>query len=408
MEPTLTLMAAKKTSRSRLKVTIGYYLAFLALGVAIATLGPTLPGLSAQTHVSLGAISFLFVARSFGYLLGSFVGGRVYDRFSGHPVMVVLLISMAICLFVIPLVPFLWLLVVVMLLFGMGEGAVDVGCNTLIVWVHGSRVGPYLNGLHFFFGVGAFLAPLLIGQAILITGGIQWAYWLLIILILPGVFWIWRLPSPVAPVHEPDADGRSANFLLVFLSALLLFLYVGAEAGYGGWILTYAITLGLADQVAGAYLTSVFWGALTAGRLISIPLSTKFRPEMILIVDLGICLLALAALILGREIAWIVWAATILLGAGMASFFPTVVSWAERRVALTGKVLGWFLLGAGVGGMFLPWAIGQLFERVGPKMMVTVILGDLLAALAVFLFLARAARPRARQSETGGRAGIEL
>ena len=34
--------------------------------------------------------------------------------------------------------------------------------NPLLVWVHGDEVGPAMNGLHFFFGVGAFLSPIII------------------------------------------------------------------------------------------------------------------------------------------------------------------------------------------------------------------------------------------------------
>jgi hypothetical protein len=33
---------------------------------------------------------------------------------------------------------------------GMAEGALDVGGNTLLVWVHQEKVGPFMNGLHFF------------------------------------------------------------------------------------------------------------------------------------------------------------------------------------------------------------------------------------------------------------------
>ena len=55
------------------------------------SLGPTLPGLAEQTHTALGAISLLFTAHALGYMLGSFLGGRLYDRIPGHPVMAAML-----------------------------------------------------------------------------------------------------------------------------------------------------------------------------------------------------------------------------------------------------------------------------------------------------------------------------
>jgi fucose permease len=72
----------------------------------------------------------------------------------------------------------------------------------------------------------------------------------------------------------------------------------------------------------------------------------------------------------------------------MASIFPTAVSWAEHQVGITGRITAWFFVGASLGGMFMPWLIGQLFEPVGPWIAITIILVDLMAALAVFGLLA--------------------
>ena len=48
-----------------------------------AVLGPTLPYLAKFTQTSFSQISLLFIARSLGYLAGSFIGGYLYDRVSG-------------------------------------------------------------------------------------------------------------------------------------------------------------------------------------------------------------------------------------------------------------------------------------------------------------------------------------
>ena len=57
--------------------TIGYFAAFVAIGLETAALGPTLPGLAEQTNTQLDAISILFPAHSLGYMFGSFFGGRL-------------------------------------------------------------------------------------------------------------------------------------------------------------------------------------------------------------------------------------------------------------------------------------------------------------------------------------------
>ena len=50
---------------------------------------------------------------------------------------------------------------------------------------------------------------------------------------------------------------------------------------------------------------------------------------------------------------------------------------AVRRMRITGRVTGWFFVGASVGGMTLPWVIGQFFESVGPRATIVILLIDL-------------------------------
>jgi fucose permease len=370
----------------RISKTIGYYAAFIALGLVTASLGPTLPDLAAHTQTQLGEISFLFTARALGYLLGSFLGGRLYDRVSGHSLMAAALIVMATMATLTPLLSLLWLLAVVLLILGMAEGTVDVGGNTLLVWVYRHKVGPFMNGLHFFFGAGAFLSPIIIAQTVSVSGDIIWAYWVLALLMLPVVIWLLRLPSPTAQtVSKGDpAGGRRIDHLLVALIALFFVLYVGAEVGFGGWIFTYAVALNLSSETTAAYLTSAFWGALTLGRLLSIPIAVRVRPRSILLGDLVGCLASVGIILLWPNSLTALWLGAFGLGFSMASIFPTMISLAERRMTITGRISGWFFVGASTGSMSLPWLIGQLFESVGPRVMVFTVLVDLIVAVFIF------------------------
>jgi len=367
--------------------TIGYYIAFISLGMVAASLGPTLPWLAENTKTQLGQISLLFTARSVGYFLGSIMGGRLYDRIPGHLLFASMLVVMAACMVVVPLTSTFWLLVAFLLLLGIGEAYVDVGGNAMLVWVHGRDVGPYMNALHFFFGVGAFLSPIIIAWVIASTDGITWAYWLLALLILPVALYMSQLASPEAPAKIVDGIKVEVNYMLVGLSALFMALVVGAEVSFGGWIYTYALALDLASVKSAAYLTSAFWGALTLGRLIGIPIAARFRPRSILLVDLLGCIASVALILAFSTSTNMVWIGAAGLGFSMASIFPTVLSWAERRMTMSGSVTSWFLIGASVGAMTLPWFIGQLFEAIGPQVTMMLILVDLVAALLVFSVL---------------------
>lgn len=367
--------------------TASYYLAFISLGTVGAILGPTLLQLADNTGVKLSQISFLFAARSIGYVIGSLLGGRLYDRQPGHPVMSLMLVILAAALALMPIISLFWLLVAVVLAAGTMEGIVDVGGNTLLVWLYRHHVGPFMNGLHFFFGVGGIMAPLLIAQVIQWNGDIHWVFWLLALLPLPTALWLLRLPSPIAQPTSVEGASGQVDRRLVALTILFFLLYTGVEVSFSGWIFTYTVKQHLATEAAAAYLTSAFWGAFTLSRLISIPISLRVRPRYILLWDLIGTLISLAILVIWPNSEVALWVGVLGVGLSIASVFPTTMSLAARRMNVTGQIAGWFFVGASIGATILPWLIGYLFDSLGAYMLPIALLLDSALALGVLLIL---------------------
>lgn len=360
--------------------TAGYYAAFIGLGIAMGVIGPTLPGLARQTQSHLDALGFLFTARSLGYLLGSVVGGRLYDRLAGHAVAAAALLGIAALLALIPLLPLLWLLSAAFCVLGICDSLLDVGGNTMLVRQHGEKSSPFMAGLHFFFGVGAFIAPIVVGWAISVTNNIAWAYWLLALLMLPPALWLVRQPSPAVHMESTAATAGRADRPLVGLIALLFFFYVGVEVGFSGWISSYAVAMKLATEVDAAYLASAFWGVFTLGRLGAIPLSVRIRPRYVLLADILGALAFLGLIYLLPHSRPALWVGTVGTGLCIGSIFPTSLNLASRRITLTGRITGLFFAVASVGSMTLPFAVGQLLDRIDPH---TAMLGLWLDAFAV-------------------------
>lgn len=325
----------------KLAQSASYFIAFVALGLAMASLGPTLPALAEQTRASVGEISYLFTVRSFGFLLGSLFGGRLFDRMRGHHVMAAMIFAMSATMALMPVITALGVLLVVMLVLGTAEGAVGVGGNALLVWVHQSRVAPFMNALHFFYGVGGFISPLIIARTFSIQNTTAVPYFVLGLLILPAAALLLRLPSP----QNQQASGESStpnhiNYRLVALIALLLCLYIGAEVSYGSWIYSYVIKMSLGDEQMAAYLTSIFWGALTAGRLLGVPIAARLRPRTILLADLIGCFISIGIALLWSTSLAAITIASVCIGLSMASIYPTALTFAERRMRITGQVTG--------------------------------------------------------------------
>jgi hypothetical protein len=72
--------SASRGGEGKIAITATYYAGLLTLGLAVAVIGPSLPRLAAHTGSTLSRISYLFTAYSLGYLLGSLISGRLFDR----------------------------------------------------------------------------------------------------------------------------------------------------------------------------------------------------------------------------------------------------------------------------------------------------------------------------------------
>ena len=374
--------------------TAAYYLSFIILGLTTAASGPSIPTLAEHTSSGLDRISLIFIFSSLGYIAGSYLGGLAYDRVPAHRLMVLTLVIMAIASALIPISRSMAMLLSAMFLTGIASGTLDVGCNTLILWTHKEKAGPFLNGLHFFFGVGSLLAPQLIGQFLSKTDDILWAYLIFSIVCIPTAIWLWFLPNPPKQAHTEEAKPVVFPLVPVFLVVVMFLFYVGLELGFGNWIYTYTFKLGLGDITTAANLNSIFWGTFTLGRLLGIWISTRLRSQTILFMDILGCAIGIAVIMLWKDSSAALWIGTIMLGLSMASVFPTFIILAGERMQVTGAITGWFLVGSGTGGMLLPWLLGQIFARTGPSAMTTVLLVDLIGLfLFLLIFLARKTEP---------------
>ena len=393
--------------------SIGYFALFMCGGLDMAVIGPTLTNLAGQTGSTLGEIGMVFFLGAGGVSLGTLLGGWTLDRTSGRLVLGSAQIISGSLLFLVPNVRWYVLLLALFVVKGIAGGVVGTGANTLIQWTHGAKAGPFVNALHFFFGLGAFLSPFLLG--LLLTAGAVYsnAYTLLALFdISVGVAVLLRLSPPQPPqmAHsEAGATGTQRSYLapIVVAAMLFLFFYVSAEITFAGWLPTYAVNLGLADAARAAYLTSLFWLAFTLGRLISIPVAVRFSSAHVLVAALVGCAGFLCLLVVFPDSPQVMWLSAAGVGFSMAPMWPSGYNLAVQSIHLTARIGAVIMLGDSIGGMVLPGLMGLFIERAGAEAMTKLVLASMgataLAFGAIVLFRARrhALTPRVSDSAPG-------
>jgi FHS family Na+ dependent glucose MFS transporter 1 len=205
------------------------------------------------------------------------------------------------------------------------------------------------------------------------------------------------LPGSPRSAHVADgpagaAQPRPLPVGVILTAAFFLFFYVGAEIAFGGWIYTYAVELGLAPSVQAAYLTSGFWLAFTIGRLLSVPLATRYTPRQLIAAALLGCVGFMGLVLAFADSSAVLWVAALGTGFCMAPVYPSGFTLAVQGLRLTGRASSVILLGDSFGAMILPWLVGEVLGAAGPRALVYLVLGSLVFDLVAFAGLLRARR----------------
>lgn len=370
-------------------LTYIYFLSFISLGLVSGAIGPSIPSLAENTNSSLNEISSLFIFSSLGYVAGSFLAGYLFQKIPGNKVLVVVIVLLGVCVGLIPVIHSIWLLVGMIFLIGIMQSNLDVGGNTLLVWLHGNKVAPFMNSLHFFFGLGSFIAPLIIAQSLRGTQTINIAFWIMSILIILPVPFFLSLKSPENPdesksITKENARPKSDKRIISLLIMFFLF-FAGAEITFSNWIYTHGLKSGFLTIETSAYLTSAFWGTFMIGRFLGIGVSRRFTSLQIIWVDLIGGLSSLLLMLVFPNSVLVLWVCSALIGLFVATGFPTGMNLAEEMNAVSARITSLFFVSASISAMISPWIVGQFIERSNSQILIWVVMINLILATVAML-----------------------
>lgn len=367
-----------------------YLVGFVVLGSALSLAGPALSHLRDRVGTDDGGISLVFVGSSSGYMFGSFIGGRFLDRGRGHQMWSGCMVTSIAMIVVISQLRDLAPLVCAFVVLGVVCGVGDVSGNTLVVWSRPESPGSALNALHLFFAVGALSAPLLTNRAIAWSHSLWPVAVPLAVLTAVCCSVLLSTPAPMktrAADHSSGAEAASVRRSQLAVVGLFFFVYVALEVGFANWIHTYVEKVKPGDATTATGITAIFWVGFTIGRVVSIWLAGRFSAGWMLVGSMTVALVSSMSLVVVNGANIGLWIVTFLFGMSIAPQFASMIGYAEAHFALSGAATSVFIGAAGLGGLVMPWSLGQLFDARGPGVLPPVTFGACVATIAAGLWV---------------------
>jgi len=368
-----------------------YLVGFVVLGCALAMSGPALSHLRDRVGTDDGGISLVFVGSSTGYMIGSFLGGRLLDRGHGHQMWAACMTTSVVMIVVISQLQQLGTMVIAFVVLGTVCGVGDVSGNTLVVWSRPNAPGAALNALHLFFALGALSAPILTNRAIAWTDSLWPVAVPLGALTLVCVIVLLTTPAPKKTrtahhTHEGEGGAGVRRGQLVIVG-LFFFVYVALEVGFANWIHTYVEQIGYGNANTATGITATFWVGFSVGRVIAIWMAARFSAGWMLVGSMALALTSSMVLVAVNGGGLGLWIVTFFFGLSIAPQFASMIAYAEAHFALSGAATSVFIGAAGLGGLVMPYLLGQLFDAHGARVLPPVTLMACIATIGAGLWV---------------------
>ncbi|MBI5296797.1 MAG: MFS transporter [Chloroflexi bacterium] len=351
------------------------YVAFISLGMPDGLLGVAWPSIRTSFSIPLDAIGMLLTAAVTGYMTSSFLSGPLITRLGVGRVLAASCALTGVALIGYTFVPFWWMMVLLGVVAGLGAGAIDAGLNTYVAAHFGEGL---MQWLHASYGIGVTLGPIIMTIALTslnswqvgyrVVGGFQIALATCFVLTLA----MWNNKDTSAANDEPKRltdyktpMGETLRQPLVWLSALLFFMYCGAEVALGTW--TYSLLIesrGIAPAVAGLWAGS-YWATFTIGRVVAGLYAKRAGVNLLVLGGLGGAALG-AVLLWWNPFSAASLVGVALIGFSIAPIFPALMSGTSQRVGehFAANTIGLQMAATGLGTAVIPSLVGVLARQV--------------------------------------------
>ncbi len=345
--------------------TAAAFFAFIVFGFSDNLKGAVLPSLLQDLKIDYTIGGSILLGLYIGFMVATATTGLVADALGKKTVLLIAGFSLALGVggftsFSTPL-----LLGLSMFVLGYGLGALELGCNAIIVELHPNDKGRYLNLMSVMHGMGSMAAPFFAG--LMLAAGNSWRTVYRWDFLLIGSLLVYVAVNRYPAIKSNISDkidfahiGRTAFTPRMAWLYVAIVAYVAAEIGIASWLVEYLQKIRGQGVETSTQALSLYFGLMMMGRFIgSFVIERLGYLTSILVAMLG----ASACIALG--LSGPAFALTFA-GFFLSIVFPTITAAASDGLTEnTNTILGLLFTFAGLGGMLGPWLVGLASDYLG-------------------------------------------
>ena len=339
---------------------------FFVNGLVVASFVPRLPEIRDRVDISTATLGALLAIGSAAGLLGSVTVGRFIERFGTRRVLIGGALVLVASLAMVGLATTPAVLLLALMGLSSTDVLVDAAMNTQGSWISGRRAVPVMNRLHGLWSLGTVVGGLVAAQAaasgvplrthLLVASA---AFCAVVVFVGRGLLTVDEYTVGAADVVRPGVSNRVRRRVPLILLGLAGGCSIAMEMTSSDWAaFRFSDDFGAAAGLAGlAYVA--FTAGMTCGRFGGDWVIARFGIHRVFNVAIAMTVTALlaASFVPNR---WIVLAAYVVAGLGIATQFPKLYDDAARFPGRPGAGLGALTGGSRLALLVTPAVVGAL------------------------------------------------
>lgn len=385
----------KNNVSKKLLINISCFSGAFIYGMSLVMPSPILIEISESIGLNIQNMGSIFPFFYTGFILGSLLSSMIVNHWGRKRSLAIFYFLIFISSLGMMFVSGYLFFIIIFSLIGLCGGFIESLTSSIVLEINKKNEGLYLNLTQVFFGLGAFMGPLI--PAYIIGRGLDWKYSYAILSLICLVNLIFFLFLNIPDEGYKKAISSIKTFksvlshkgIVFFILVFAIFFYVSAEVGIAFWLPTFLRLDKLFSNTLAGQVLAFFWLSFVFGRFFIGLLSKKVKILNILVV---ITTMSIPFILLGiyTENKFLIIFAFMLTGLLFSGIWPLIVSFGGLNFpSQRDFVVSILIMAGGAGGLFSPWLIGKVFNNWNliSALNITYVFIFLLLALIIILLV---------------------